>query len=177
MKWYVVQIRSGTENKILQQIERLRISADIDEKTMQVLMPVEEHIYFRNGEKKIRKKSFLPGYMLIGTNELTRQMHSQITNLPYVIRIMCRGDKPAPLSPIEVNRILNRKRMNTKEMCIDLIVGERVEIIDGPFMEFLGTVIEIKHDRIIVEVMVFDRTTPVGLDITQVKKVVIPDEE
>lgn len=154
------------------EIERLKL----EEYITQVLIPTEKVFEIRNGKKKIRERSFLPGYILMEA-QLGGEIIQAVRDVPGVIGFLGteRGQKPVPLRPAEVNKILGKvDEMNEiGEIPEDPFhVGEPVKVMAGPFNGFSGTVEEIYEDKKKLKVMVkiFGRNTPVELNYFQVEK-------
>ena len=165
--WYVVRAISGQEKK-----DKLYIESEIERQNLQdtisqVLIPTEKVFEMRNGKKKIRERSFLPGYVLMEA-ELGGEMMQAIKDVPGVIGFLGteRGQKPVPLRPSEINKILGKvDEMNEfGEVPEDPFhVGEPVKVMAGPFSGFSGTVEEVNEEKKKLKVMVkiFGRNTPV----------------
>jgi transcriptional antiterminator NusG len=175
-KWYVVHTYSGHENKVKQSIERAVELHGLKHQFGQVLVPVEDLTEMKKGKKvKVNRKLF-PSYVLVHL-ELTEDMMHLVNNIPGVTRFVGTGNKPAPVSDKEVDRILNRGETRVKETRevreIPFHVGEHVKVIDGPFTDFNGVIDEINPERGKLKVMVgiFGRETPVELDYMQVELV------
>lgn len=175
-QWYVVRAISGQEKKVKMyiesEIERLKLHEDVT----QVLIPTEKVFEMRNGKKKIRERSFLPGYVLIEAR-LEGETAQVIRDVPGVIGFLGteKGRTPVPLRKAEVNKILGKvDEMNEiGEVPEDpFVVGEPVKVMAGPFNGFSGIVDEIYDDKkkLRVVVKIFGRNTPVELNYFQVEK-------
>ena len=172
----MVRSISGQEKKVKTYIESEIDRLNLQEQIAQVLIPTEKVFEIRNGKKKIRERSFLPGYILMEA-ELGGEMMQVIKDVPGVIGFLGteRGQKPVPLRPAEVNKILGKvDEMNSMgEVPEDPFnIGEPVKVMAGPFNGFSGTVEEIYDDKKKLKVMVkiFGRNTPVELNYFQVEK-------
>jgi transcriptional antiterminator NusG len=174
--WYVIRAVSGKEKKVKQylesEIERLKMHDQIS----QVLIPTEKVFEMRNGKKKLRERSFLPGYILVEC-EMKGELLSVIKDVPNVIGFLSesKGGDPVPLRPAEVNKILGKvDEMNERgEMPEDpFIKGEPVKVMSGPFNGFSGVVDEVYEDKkkLKVVVKIFGRNTPIELNYLQVEK-------
>lgn len=175
-QWYVVRAISGQEKKVKQyiesEIERLKLEPFI----AQVLIPTEKVFEMRNGKKRIRERSFLPGYVLIEA-DIQGEVVQAIKDVPGVIGFLGteKGQKPVPLRKTEVNKILGKvDEMNEIGEVPEnpFVIGEPVKVMAGPFVGFSGTVEEIYEDKKKLKVMVkiFGRNTPVELNYMQVEK-------
>ena len=173
MRWYVVHAYSGQEKSIQQAlIERIKRSGMAD-KFGQVLVPTEEVVEMKSGQKAISERRFFPGYILVQMNMTDNAWHV-VKNTPKVTGFVGAGAKPTPLTQEEVEQILTQV-VTTKEKPKPKHVyehGEHVRIIDGPFTNFTGVVEEVNLDRNTLKVMVtiFGRSTPVELDFLQVNR-------
>lgn len=175
-QWYVIKAVTGQEKKVKQYIEseidRLKLHAFVG----QILIPTEKVFEMRNGKKKLRERSFLPGYVLIEV-ELNGEVVQAVKDVPGVIGFLGseRGQTPVPLRKAEVNKILGKvDELNEIGEVLEnpFIVGESVKVMAPPFNGFIGTVEEIYEDKKKLKVMVkiFGRNTPVELNYYQVEK-------
>ncbi len=180
LKWYVVRAISGREKKVKNYLEQEISRNGIDELVPQVLIPSEKVYEMRNGKKRVRERSFFPGYILIQADLTNGETQHIITNTPDVIGFLGEGSTsaskdPVPLRQSEVNRILGRvdeAEEYEEKLDTPYIVGETVKVMDGPFSGFTGTVEEVFEDRkkLNVTVKIFGRNTPVELNYIQVEK-------
>jgi transcriptional antiterminator NusG len=173
-KWYVVHTYSGHENKVKQSIEKAVELQGLTHLFDQVLIPMEEVTEMKKGKKVKVNRKFFPSYILVHL-ELSEEMMHLVNNIPGVTRFVGTGNKPAPVTDKEVDRILKRGDTTTKEKEIREIpfhVGEHVKVTDGPFSDFNGVIDEINPERGKLKVMVgiFGRETPVELDFLQVER-------
>jgi len=174
LRWYVVHTYSGHENKVKQSIEKAVELQGFGNLFEQVLIPTEEVTEMKKGKKVKVNKKFFPSYILVHL-ELTEEMMHLVNNIPGVTRFVGTGNKPAPVTDKEVDRILRRGDTTPKEREIREIpfhVGEHVKVTDGPFSDFNGVIDEINPERGKLKVMVgiFGRETPVELDFLQVER-------
>lgn len=179
VKWYVLRAVSGQEKKVKSYLENEIVRQKLEEQIPQVLIPSEKVYEMRNGKKRVRERTFFPGYILISANlEHGEALHT-ITSIPGVLGFL--GAKngaentPVPLRQAEVNRILGKvDELDAQEETLEtpFIVGETVKVIDGPFNTFTGTVEEVFPERkkLNVTVKIFGRSTPVELNYVQVEK-------
>lgn len=173
-KWYVVHTYSGHENKVKQSIEKAVELQGLGTFFGQVLIPMEEVTEMKKGKKVRVNRKFFPSYILVHL-ELTEEMMHLVNNIPGVTRFVGTGNKPAPVTEKEVDRILKRRDTTKQEREIREIpfhVGEHVKVTDGPFSDFNGVIDEINPERGKLKVMVgiFGRETPVELDFLQVER-------
>lgn len=175
-QWYVIRAISGQEKKVKMYIESEIERLKLHDYVGQVLIPTEKVFEMRGGKKKIRERSFLPGYVLIETH-LGGEVMQAIKDVPGVIGFLGteKGQTPVPLRKSEVNKILGKvDEMNEiGEVPMEaFVVGEPVKVMAGPFNGFSGTVEEIYEDKKKLKVMVkiFGRNTPVELNYFQVEK-------
>lgn len=174
LRWYVVHTYSGHENKVKQSIEKAVELQGLGNLFEQVLIPTEEVTEMKKGKKVKVNKKFFPSYILVHL-ELSEEMMHLVNNIPGVTRFVGTGNKPAPVTDKEVDRILRRGDTTPKEREIREIpfhVGEHVKVTDGPFSDFNGVIDEINPERGKLKVMVgiFGRETPVELDFLQVER-------
>ncbi|MFB9865271.1 transcription termination/antitermination factor NusG [Rufibacter immobilis] len=180
LKWYVVRAVSGQEKKAKSYLENEVARHNLTEMVPQVLIPSEKVYEMRNGKKRVRERSFFPGYVLVYADISNGEVEHLITSTPGVIGFLGANGgnattKPVPLRMSEVNRILGKvdetdEQVETLET--PFIVGETVKVMDGPFNGFSGTVEEVFEERRKLNVMVkiFGRNTPVELNYMQVEK-------
>jgi len=173
-RWYVVHVYSGFEKKIAQaikdQAEQKGLADHIDE----VLVPSEEVVEIRRGQKINAERKFFPGYVLVKM-ELTDDAWHLIKNTPKVTGFLGTKLRPSPISEAEADRIMKQAQEGVDHPRRSVIfeIGEQVRVADGPFTSFNGTVEEIDEDkgRLKVSVSIFGRSTPVELEYGQVEKV------
>lgn len=168
--WYVVHCYSGNEDKVRHNILQRIESMTMDELIFDVVVPTEDEVNIKNGERQTVEKKVFPGYILVNMI-LTEESWYMVRNTPGVTGFVGMGNDPTPLQPEEVARILKRMESETPRINVTFRPGERVRIVDGPFEDFYGKVSEIDMDRATVWVMVnfFGRETPVELDFLQVE--------
>lgn len=169
--WYVIHTYSGYENKVKMNLEKRVESMNMEEKIFRVLVPMEDEIEFKNGKQKITKRKVYPGYVLVEM-EMTDDSWYVVRNTPGVTGFVGTGTKPIPLLDKEVVKILQQMGMDEVHTRIDFEINQSVQVIAGPFKDFVGVVREILADKgkLRVEVSMFGRETPVELEFTQVQK-------
>ena len=174
-RWYAVQTYSGHENKVQKLIQR-RIEEEAGEpeekEIRDVLVPTQEVVEIRNGKRVTVTKRLYPGYVLVSMAMNERTLHA-INNIQGVIKFVGSGKAPQPLRDEEINKILGVEAPEEEAAHeeIPFHVGQVVEITQGPFTDFSGTVQEVYADKgkVKVEVSLFGRPTSVELDYTQLK--------
>jgi len=171
--WYIVHAYSNFEKKVAEEIKKQAISHGLAELFEEVLVPTEEVVEVRRGQKVNAERKFFPGYVLVKAR-LTDEAYHLIKNTPKVTGFLGTGSKPIPVRQAEVDRILNQVKEGVErpKPAITFEIGEQVRVADGPFTSFNGTVEEIDEDRsrLKVAVSIFGRATPVELDFAQVEK-------
>ncbi len=173
--WYVVQTYSGYENKVKTNLDQRVKSMDVQDRIFQVVVPTEDEIEIRDGQRRTVSKKLFPGYVFVQMR-MDDDTWYVVRNTPGVTGFAgVTGDdrsRPTPLADTEVNRILRQMEVAQPRINIGFKEGEQVRITDGVFQDFVGTVDEINLDKGKVRVMVtmFGRETPVELDFLQVEK-------
>ncbi len=180
LNWYVVRAISGKERKVKTYLETEIARMKLEDYIPQILIPSEKVYEMRNGKKRVREKNFFPGYILISADLSYGEVMHTINNIPGIIGFLGSNEggrtrEPIPLRQGEVNRILGRvEEVDEQEEKLDtpFIVGETVNVMDGPFSGFVGVVEEVFEERKKLNVMVkiFGRNTPVELNYIQVEK-------
>lgn len=170
--WYVVHTYSGYEERTKKNLEQRVKSMDVGNKIFQVVVPVENEIEIKGGERRTVSRKTLPGYILVQM-KLDEQSWYVVRNTPGVTGFVASGNRPVPLEEEEVQNMLSRMKSATPRVKIGFSKGENVRITDGPFAEFIGTVDEINLEKGKVRLMVsfFGRETPIDLDLSQVEKI------
>jgi len=173
-RWYVVHAYSGFE-KYVMQVLRERIRRDgVEDKFGEILVPTEEVVELRGGQKRKSERKFFPGYVLVEM-VMDEQTWHLVRSTPKVLGFIGgTSDKPAPISPKEAETILQRMQDSSEKPKPKILfeVGEVVRVTDGPFADFNGVVEEVDYEksRLKVSVSIFGRATPVELDFAQVEK-------
>ena len=173
-RWYVVHVYSGFEKKIAQQVKEQAAQKGLADLVDEVLVPAEEVVEIRRGQKINAERKFFPGYVLIKM-ELTDQTWHLIKDTPKVTGFLGTKTRPSPISDSEAERIIKQSAEGVERArpAILFEIGEQVRVADGPFTSFNGTVEEVDEDkgRVKVSVSIFGRSTPVELEYSQVEKV------
>lgn len=171
-RWYVVHTYSGHENKVAETLKQRAQTLHLTDKILKVLIPTQEKIQIKRGQRKTVNEKIFPGYMLVQL-ELTDDAWLAVRTTQGVTGFVGVGAKPKPLPRHEVEAIQKYMTQAAPQYKAEFTEGEAVKIVDGPFNEFLGTVNAIDEAKGKVEVLVsiFGRETPVELDFLQVQKV------
>jgi transcriptional antiterminator NusG len=173
-RWYVVHAYSGYERKVKQALEE-RISLSPQKDLFgEVMVPIEEVLEMRGGQKRKSERKFFPGYVLLQM-VLNDDTWHLVKDTPRVMGFIGgTAEKPAPITQREVNEILNRLEETVDKPSHKTVYepGELVRVTDGPFNDFTGTVEEVNYEksRVRVAVSIFGRSTPVELEFSQVEK-------
>jgi transcription termination/antitermination protein NusG len=170
-EWFVIHTYSGYEQKVKTNLEHRIKSMDMTDKIFQVVIPVEDEVEVKDGQRRTVQRKVFPGYVLVEMI-LDDSSWYVVRNTPGVTGFVGSANKPIPLLEHEVNAILKQMKAETPRVKIAFQKAQSVRIIDGPFAEFIGVVDEINHERGKVRVLVsfFGRETPVELDFLQVEK-------
>jgi transcription termination/antitermination protein NusG len=170
-QWYVIHTYSGYENKVKTNLEHRIATMDMKDKIFQVVIPVEDEVEVKDGQRRTVQRKVFPGYVLVQML-MGDDSWYVVRNTPGVTGFVGSGNQPIPLPDHEVKAILKQMKAEAPRLKIAFLKGQSVRIIDGPFAEFIGVVDDINHERGKVRVLVsfFGRETPVELDFLQVEK-------
>ncbi|MCS4506013.1 Transcription termination/antitermination protein NusG [wastewater metagenome] len=173
-RWYVVHAYSGFENQVKRSLQERVRRAGMEDQFGEILVPTEEVVEIKDGQKRRSERKFFPGYVLVQM-EMTDETWHLVRNVPRVMGFIGgSSDRPAPISEREAEQILNRVKEGTEKPRPKVLfeVGEVVRVIDGPFTDFNGVVEEVNYEksRLRVAVLIFGRSTPVELEFSQVEK-------
>ncbi len=176
-RWFVVHTQSGYEKKVKQNLEARTASMNMEERILEVVIPMDDVVEFKGGKKVVVQKKMFPGYLLVRCH-LDDDSWYVIRNTPGIVNFVGAGGKPSPLSRREVETFLHVEEPGVKEtpskikarFAFDM--GETVRVREGPFADFSGEIVEINEDQAKVKVLVniFGRETPVELEFSQVAK-------
>jgi transcriptional antiterminator NusG len=173
LQWYVVHAYSNFEHKVKESlIERVR-RAGLQERFGEILVPTEEVVEMREGQRRKSERKFFPGYVLVKM-QMTDEAYHLIKNTPKVTGFLGADNRPVPISEAEANRILQQVQEGVErpKPSVSFEIGEQVRVADGPFASFNGLVEEVDEvrARLKVAVSIFGRATPVELEYAQVEK-------
>lgn len=173
-RWYVVHAYSGFEKQVKRSLEDRIKRAGMEDKFGEVLVPTEEVVEMKGGQKRRSDRKFFPGYVLVEM-EMNNETWHLVKDVPKVMGFIGgTADRPAPISPREADAILNRVREGVDKPRPKVLFepGEMVRVVDGPFNDFNGVVEAVDYDksRLKVAVLIFGRSTPVELEFHQVEK-------
>ncbi len=169
--WYVIHTYSGYEDQVADQLKQRIESMDMQDKIFSITVPKEKQIEIKNGKRRTVERKIFPGYILVEMI-VTEDSWFVVRNTPNVTGFVGTSTTPSPLSDEEVAAIQKRMGIEEPKFSIDFSIGELVNITDGPFKGFDGTVNEIDEQKGKIKVLVsmFGRETPVELDSLQVNK-------
>ena len=172
--WYIVQSHSTFENKVASLIKEEAEKAKISDKIEEIVIPTHDITEVKRGKRVQRKKKYFPGYVLI-KSEMDNNIYHMIKNIKRVTGFLGSKGVPVPVSDNEIEKILGQIKDGVAQpkSSIEYVIGEKVQVIDGPFASFNGMVEEIDEEksRLKVSVSIFGRPTPVELEYNQVEKV------
>ncbi|MBI5870091.1 MAG: transcription termination/antitermination protein NusG [Thermoleophilia bacterium] len=169
--WYVINTYSGHENKVkLNLLQRIK-SMNQEQNVKEIVVPTEQVVETKNGQKVQTEKRVFPGYVLVNML-MTDDSWSLVKNTPGVTGFVGSSNKPIPLNAQEVDRILHTSTVEKPKAVAMFSVGETVRVMSGPLSDFNGEIAEISEDQSKLKVLVniFGRETPVELSFDQVKK-------
>ncbi len=170
-EWFVIHTYSGYEERVKKNLEQRIKFMDTEGEIFQLMIPTEEEIEVRNGQRHTVTKKILPGYVL-AQMKMSDQSWNIVRNTPGVTGFVGSGSKPVPLPEEEVERILGQMAAEAPRVKVGFRQGQSVRVTDGPFLDFVGVVDDISADKGKVKVLLslFGRETPVELDFLQVEK-------
>ena len=174
MNWYIVQAYSGFEKKVVESIKdelkKYKLEANLGE----ILVPTHQITLVKKGKRTKKESKYFPGYVLI-KSEMDNSIYHMIKNIKRVSGFLGTKGMPVPVSDKEIDKILGQIKDGVAQpkSAIEYAVGEKIQVIDGPFASFSGMVEEIDEEksRLKVSVSIFGRPTPVDLEYNQVEKV------
>ena len=173
MRWYIVHVYSGFERKVEQAIREQAQIKGLAERFEEVMVPSEEVVEMRRGQKVTSERKFFPGYVLVKV-DLDDESWHLVKNTPKVTGFLGAGGRPVPITEAEAERIINQVKdgVERPKPLISFEVGEAVRVCDGPFASFNGLVEEVDEERarVKIAVTIFGRATPVELEYAQVEK-------
>ncbi len=170
--WFVIHSYSGYENKVKKNLEHRIESLGMQNKIFEVVVPTEEEIELKDGQRRTVKRRIFPGYILVDMM-MDEDSWYVVRNTPGVTGFVGSVRRPTPLRQRDVDRILKRMRAETPRIKVTFLPGQKVRVCDGPFEDFVGAVDDVYPDKGKVRILVsfFGRETPVELDFLQVEKI------
>jgi transcriptional antiterminator NusG len=171
-KWYAIHTYSGYEERVKKNLDQRVKSLGAEDEIYQVVIPTEEEVEIKSGQKRTVQKKILPGYILVEI-KMTDRSWAIVRNTPGVTGFVGSGGKPVPLLDHEVDQILKQMRAEVPKVKVGFKQGQSVRVTDGPFTDFVGVVDEVGMEKGKVKVLLslFGRETPVELDFLQVEKI------
>jgi transcription termination/antitermination protein NusG len=169
--WYVVHCYSGYENKVKKNLEHRAESMGMTTHILEVIVPTEEQVELKEGQRRVVERRIYPGYVLVQMI-LDEESWYVVRNTPGVTGFVGIGNKPTPLRQEEVDRIMRRMEAEEPVAQVKVKVGDKVRIIEGNFLDFTGIVDEVYPDKGKARVLVsfFNRETPVEVDLLQIER-------
>jgi transcriptional antiterminator NusG len=170
-QWYVVHCYSGYENKVKKNLEHRAESMGMQSRIHEVIVPTEEQVELREGQRRVVERRIYPGYVLVQMI-LDEESWYVVRNTPGVTGFVGIGNKPTPLRQEEVDRIMRRMEAEEPVAQVKVKAGDKVRIIEGSFVDFNGTVDEVYADKGKARVLVsfFNRETPIEVDLLQIER-------
>ena len=173
-RWYVLHVYSGFENKVAEVIMEKAKKLGLEERVEQIMVPMEEVVEVRRGQKVAAERKFFPGYVLAKL-DMSDEVWHLVKDTPKVTGFLGAGNKPSPISEREAESLLRQIQEGVERPRPSILfdIGEEVKVADGPFASFNGVVEDIDEEkgRLKVSVSIFGRATPVELEFSQVEKV------
>jgi transcriptional antiterminator NusG len=174
LKWYVVHAYSGMEKAVERNIVERITRAGMESKFGRILVPTEEVVEIKNGQKRTTERKFFPGYVLVEMVMDDETWHLVKHTNKVTGFVGGAKNRPAPISEADVAKIVNQMQEGTDKPRhkVEFEVGEYIRVKEGPFTDFNGTVEEVNYERnkMRVSVTIFGRATPVELEFSQVEK-------
>ena len=170
-QWYIVHTYSGYEERVKRALEQRIKFMDAEDKIFQIVIPTEDEIEIRSGQRRTVTKKVFPGYVLVQM-EMNDNSWNVVRNTPGITGFVGGGNKPTPIAEQEVNAILKQMVEGSPQVKVGFRKGESVRVVDGPFTDFVGLVDEINMGKGKVKVLLtlFGRETSVELDFWQVER-------
>jgi transcriptional antiterminator NusG len=174
MRWYVLHVYSGFENKVAEAIKDKARKKGLEDKVEDIMVPKEEVIEIKRGQKVNTERKVFPGYVLAKI-DMNDEVWHMIKDTPKVTGFLGAANKPAPISEKEAARLIQQLQEGVErpKSAINFDIGEDVKVAEGPFAGFNGSVeeVDVERSKLKVSVSIFGRATPVELEFGQVEKV------
>lgn len=170
-RWYVIHTYSGYEDRVKKNLDQRVMTMDVKDKIFDVVVPTEDEIEIKEGQRRTVAKKVFPGYILVHM-VMDDESWYVVRNTPGVTGFVGSGNRPVPLEDDEVKGILRQMEAEAPRVRVGYQAGQSVRVTDGPFSEFIGVVDEIDEAKGKVKVLLsfFGRETPVELDFLQIEK-------
>ncbi len=173
-KWYVVHTQTGLEEKVKLSLEKRIAASEVKDLMGQVMIPTEQVSEIRSGKKRVSQRKFFPGYLIVEM-ELNERTYLLVKTTPGVTGFIGLGKQPSSLPDAEIKNILKKSEETQAKPALKVVFAkdEQVRVIDGPFVNFNGTIEDVRPEKgkLKVAVSIFGRATPVELEYWQVEKV------
>lgn len=171
-KWYVVYIYSGYEKKVKDNLIKRIETTGMQDKIFEILIPESKEIQIKNGQRKEILKKVYPGYVLIKMI-MTDDSWYIVRNTPGVTGFIGSGNKPLPVEDYEMEKIFKSIGLKKQKINLKSKIGDKIEIIDGALIGFIGTItdIDLEKEKIDVSVSMFGRDTPLKLNFDQIREI------
>jgi len=171
-RWYAIHTYSGYEENVVRNLKQRIESMDMEDKIFDIIIPKEKKIKIKNGKRQVVEEKIFAGYVLVNMI-VTDDSWYVVRNTPNVTGFIGTGTIPTPISDKEIQDLQKRMGVEEPKFTIDITTGAPVKIVDGPFKNMEGKVVEIDQEKGKVKVLVsmFGRETPVNLDFLQIKKI------
>lgn len=173
-RWYVLHVYSGFEAKVAEAIREKAEQQGIESKVEDILIPTQEVVDIKRGQKVSSQEKIYPGYVLTKM-DLSDELWHMVKNIPKVTGFLGSGNRPSPISEREASRLIAQiqEGIEKPKSTVMYEIGEKVKVMEGPFASFEGLVEEVDDvkNRLKVSVSIFGRATPVELEFAQVEKV------
>jgi transcriptional antiterminator NusG len=170
-RWYVIHTYSGYEDRVKKNLEQRIKFMGAGEKVLQVVVPTEDEVEIKDGQRRTVTKKVFPGYLLVHM-AMSDESWDIVRNTPGVTGFVSSGNKPTPLEEAEVKKILDQMAAEAPRVKVGFSKGQSVRVVDGPFIDFVGTVDEVNHEKGKIRVLLslFGRETSVELDFLQIER-------
>lgn len=173
MRWYVLHVYSGFENKVAEAINEKARKLKLADRVGEIMVPTEEVVEVKRGQRVQAERKFFPGYVLAKL-DLSDEVWHMVKDTPKVTGFLGASNKPSPITQREAEALIKQiqEGVDSPRPSVTFDIGEEVKVVDGPFASFNGMVEEVDEEKgkLKVSVSIFGRATPVELDYGQVEK-------